>query len=486
MDPLLILLLGMVVVVGGVLALRLHAFIALIAGALVVAMVTPEDALQKYVKKEVAEQKLTEKQGQSFLNQTVGDRIGVAFGRTCGDIGILVALASIVGKCLLDSGGADRIVRSSLKIVGEAQAPLAFLVSGFTLGIPVFFDTVFFLMIPLGKSLHIRTGKNYLLYVLSIVAGATMTHSLVPPTPGPLAAAQILNVKMGAMMLGGCIVGAICASCGYLFALWLNSRVIIPLRETAGTSLEDLRALAERGDDELPPLWLALAPILIPIVLISGHEVLAGEWDSVVKESPDAWQARVLSVTSVLGNKNISLMAAALVAVGMLVWKRHTTRDQLSRIIEECVTDAGTVILVTAAGGAFGGVLQYTGIAGRIGELRPESQAWLLPIAFAVTAAIRTAQGSATVAMLTGAGIFQAVATSTSDPLQFHVVYLALAIGCGSKVMPWMNDSGFWVISRMSGMTEQETLRTQSPMLVVMGITGIIATTLGAWLFPLV
>jgi len=134
------------------------------------------------------------KAARSNASQTIGEKVAGAFGTTCGKIGILIALAAIIGKCLLDSGAADKIVRSAVKVVGERGAPVAFVGSGFLLGIPVFFDTVFYLMMPLGKAMRMRTGRNYLLYILSIVAGGTMAHSLVPPTPGPLLVAEELGV----------------------------------------------------------------------------------------------------------------------------------------------------------------------------------------------------------------------------------------------------------------------------------------------------
>ena len=136
------------------------------------------------------------------------------------------------GYRLLDSGAADRIVRSSLAVVGEARAAIAFVFSGFLLGIPVFFDTVFYLMIPLGKALRMRTGANYALYVLTIVAGGTMAHSLVPPTPGPLFVAEELEVSLGIMIVAGCLVGLVTASVGYAWAVFANSRWEVPLRET--------------------------------------------------------------------------------------------------------------------------------------------------------------------------------------------------------------------------------------------------------------
>ncbi|MBW3600304.1 MAG: GntP family permease, partial [Planctomycetes bacterium] len=162
--------------------------------------------------------------------RSVGVRVAEDFGDTCAKIAILIAMASIIGKCLLDSGAADRIVRSALRVVGERGAPGAFVGSGFVLAIPVFFDTVFYLMIPLGKAKRMRTGKSYLFYVLAICAGGTMAHSLVPPTPGPLFMAGELGVDLGLMIIGGCIAGIFASFSGYLYARWANRTWDIPLR----------------------------------------------------------------------------------------------------------------------------------------------------------------------------------------------------------------------------------------------------------------
>ncbi|MCB1128282.1 MAG: GntP family permease, partial [Verrucomicrobiae bacterium] len=161
-------------------------------------------------------------------------------------------------------------VRSALAVVGEARAGAAFVISGFVLGIPVFFDTVFYLMIPLGKALRLRTGGNYTLYVLTIVVGATMAHSLVPPTPGPLLVADRLHVAIGTMMLGGILVGLLTVAVGYAFAVVANRWVDLPLRDSAEASLAELEAVARRPASELPPLWLAAMPIALPVALIAG------------------------------------------------------------------------------------------------------------------------------------------------------------------------------------------------------------------------
>jgi gluconate:H+ symporter, GntP family len=371
---------------------------------------------------------------------------------------------------MLRSGAADRIVRAALKRLGEARAPLAFLWSGYLLGIPVFFDTVFYLMVPLVKATRLRTGRNYLLYVLTVVAGATMTHSLVPPTPGPLFIANQFNVNL-ATIVGGCIVGAITATAGYLYALWANRRVEVPLRESE-ESLRLLESVAARDEKELPALWLSLLPILLPVLLITSNAVLGAT----------AGGNRALALLSLLGDKNLSLMLGALVAL-LILW-RTTSAKQTETSVKTALADAGVIILITSAGGAFGTVLQQTNIGAFIERMASGYQAAILPLAFLLTALIRTAQGSATVAMLTAAGAFSGIATA--QQLGFHPLYLALVIGCGSKLVMWMNDSGFWVITKMSGMEEKEALQALVPLNVIMGVLGLLVTMLGAKLFPLI
>jgi GntP family gluconate:H+ symporter len=410
----------------------------------------------------------------SKSRQTIAVRVATGFGSTAAKIGILIAMASIVGKCLLDSGAADKIVRTALRFFGEKFAPASFVFSGFLLGIPVFFDTVFYLMIPLGKAMQLRTGRNYLFYVLSICAGATMAHSLVPPTPGPLLVAEQLNVEIGTMILAGGIVGFFCAVFGYFYASIANKIWTLPIRESADFSLEDLEKLASRDESELPPFWLAILPILLPVVLIGGKTLL--------KSIGVELSATGQSIVDTLGDKNIALTLSALIAMGTLIWKRGTSRKELSESVGAAIASGGTIILITAAGGAFGAVLQQTGVASLIEGLSSDSPATIITMAFLITAAIRTAQGSATVAMITAVGILSGLAQG--DQLGFHPVYLALAIGCGSKPIAWMNDSGFWVITRMSGMTEGEGLKYVTPMTTLMGLVGLGVTILGATYFP--
>jgi GntP family gluconate:H+ symporter len=411
----------------------------------------------------------------SLSKQNIGRRVATGFGATCTKIGILIAMASIIGKCLLDSGAADRIVRSALKLLGERGAPAAFLGSGFLLGIPVFFDTVFYLMIPLGKAMRVRTGRNYLLYVLAIVAGGSMAHSLVPPTPGPLIVADQLGVGIGDMIFGGCLVGIFTAGFGYFYAHFANRMWELPLRETADLSADDLQAMIDRDESGLPPTWLSLLPILLPVVLIGSDTVLGR-----MNLDPESGITRWMST---LGDKNIALTLSAAIAMYLLVRTQRTNLKQLAEAVQTALAGGGVIILITAGGGAFGNVLQQTGVSELIEALPDSSPVVLLTLAFLITAAIRTAQGSATVAMITAAGIFAGI--GQSGQLGFHPVYLALAIGCGSKPIAWMNDSGFWVVGRMSGMTEGETLKYVTPMTTLMGVVGLAVVLIGVTLFPL-
>ncbi|MFQ5731978.1 MAG: GntP family permease, partial [Planctomycetaceae bacterium] len=315
-------------------------------------------------------------------------RVTFGFGSTCGKIGVLIALASIIGMCLLESGAADRIVRSTLKFFGERGAPASFLTSGFLLGIPVFFDTVFYLMIPLGKAMRMRTGRNYLLYVLTIVSGATMAHSLVPPTPGPLFVAEELGVDIGVMILGGCAIGFFTVVFGYFYARIAARIWDLPLRESPEFSTEDLEAITQREESDLPGFWLSLAPIVLPVILIGGNTVLQRFQDDLADG--------LVRTSAILGDKNIALGLSAAIALWTLVRQKKSNLKELGGAVQSSLAGGGVIILITAAGGAFGAVLQQTGVSGLIRNLPAASPPAIIGLAFLITTAIRTAQGSAT------------------------------------------------------------------------------------------
>ena len=476
-DPFFILVIAIVVVVAGIIGLRLHAFVALLLAAFVVAIMTPGSVLEQYA----LATGMTPGQAAALAERSIGERIATAFGNTTAQIGILIAMAAIIGKCLLESGGAERIVRSIIKITGQRKAPVAFVGSSFFLSIPVFFDTVFYLMVPLAKAMAARLKKNYLLLILTIAAGGTMAHSLVPPTPGPLFLVSEMQIPIHMMMIGGFLVGIITASSGYIYALWINKRMPIPLRGSPDTPIEELEALTEKDIRQLPALWLSVLPILVPLIFISAKGIIGS---FLHEDTHSVFMSGLVSFISFLGDKNTALVAGGLIALFLLARQKFGDWDRLSKSMQDALMSGGVIILITAAGGAFGAMLQQTGISFRIAELTKGYQMALIPLAFIITAVVRTAQGSATVSMITAAGILAGMATNIE--LEFHVLYLGLAIACGSKPVPWMNDSGFWIICRMSNFTTEETLKSFSVMLTIMGIVGLVVTYIAAMIFPMV
>ena len=539
MYPIIVLLVAMLIVIGSVVILRLHAFLALLIGAIVVAVLSQPSSVRDtelramaYTVRDVdastgqvllkppkdksrfagpaslfrmddSTRELTLiggielgptteagmqpiSAGDSSINagdiivrdpepasvlaaQNFAKRITGGFGATCAKIGILIALASIVGTCLLESGAADRVVTSIRQGLGERNTPAAFTISGFVVGIPVFFDTVFYLLLPLAKAMRKKTGRNYLLYVLSVVIGGTMAHSLVPPTPGPLFVADELGVDLGRMMLGGTAIGLFAAACGFGYAVLANKWWTIDLPDEP-----DSGAAADRAESTLPPLWLSLLPILLPVALLGARTILKAN------EADGAFADLIVKIDS-----TIAIGIAACIGLLMLV-KYAPAGASVRDHIQTAIQDAGSIILITSIGGAFGQVLRQSGIAFAIQEKFPITQSGtaLLCMAFAITAIVRVAQGSATVSMITSIGIVGPLAATMQLP--FDPVYLALAIGCGSKPMPWMNDSGFWVVGRMSGMSERETLSTFSVCLTIMGFAGFGAVLVASRLLPLV
>ncbi|MDP3945768.1 MAG: SLC13 family permease [Lutibacter sp.] len=477
MDPIIIILIGTAIVLLCIIVFKLHAVVSLLLAALITGLLTSPELIYNYA----IHSGMSNAAAKSLSEVGIGKRLADAFGNTSGKIGILIALASIIGASLMRSGGAERIIRSLLGLFGKKNTSLALIFGSFTLAIPVFFDTVFYLMLPLVKSMGVRDPKKFSLYLMAIMAGGVMAHSLIPPTPGPLYVAQEMGIDLGTMMIGGIAIGIITIIAGYIYALWANRKWDLPMRDTPDIKIEELKKISETEEKDLPSLWISLLPVVLPIILITGNTfskmIFGGN-----EENLNVFQKSLVDVFSSLGDANIALFISTLIAM-YLLWVRLKDTENFKKFIYEALSGAGMIILITSAGGAFGQMLQQTGIGIRIGDLAANYQMALLPLAFFITAAVRTAQGSATIAMVTTIGIMSGV---VSAGLQFHPVYLALAIGCGSKVFAWMNDSAFWIITKMSGMDEKETIHHFSMLLVVMAFTGLIAVMILSKFLPFI
>lgn len=412
---------------------------------------------------------------------TLGEKLAAGFSKTFLKLGIPVTMAAIVGACLLESGAAARLVAAIIALFGPRGTAPALTLSGFILGVPVFFDNVFYLLLPLAKAVGRKRPEGYLTAVMAIIVGATMAHSLVPPTPGPLLVAAAMKVNVGTMMIGGFIVGGLAATIGFAYGTTCRRWVRL-----TPEMLSDAQVTGPTGSD-IPqplrsiPLWLAALPVATPIFILSGAEVLK----FYASANPDLASLQALhQIFTNINDPGLIFIGTAILSI--LILRYTSTSQTVGKSVSRGIVDAGTIVLLTCAGGAFGAALQQLDLATSIGEQFSElTTPWgILCTAFLLTAVIRVAQGSATVAMITSVAIVAPLMDSIELP--YHPVYLALAIGCGSKPLPWMNDSGFWQVATMTGLNTTQTLKTFSVALTLMGIAGFGVTLIGAWLFPFV
>ncbi|MFC7225050.1 GntP family permease [Halalkalicoccus sp. GCM10025322] len=396
-----------------------------------------------------------------------------AFGSVLISIGIPILMAAIIGKTLMESGAADRIVRAFLSLTGKGRSEYALFGSSFILSIPVFFDNVFYLLAPIARSTRARTGGRFAIYVCVLSAGALGTHMLVPPTPGPLAMASELGVNLGlAIVVGVTVALPTTLVGGVVYGRWIDHRMEIPLREAMGTTVEEIEEVAAKSKSDLPNLVESLLPIAAPVIFITGNTVSTTVFP---EDSP------IVAATTFLGDPNMALTIAALLSTWTFFRMRDISKEILGDELTEAIKSGGNIIAITAAGGAFGAMLQASGIGEYISGGLSEAGIPLLISGWLIAGLIRIAQGSGTVAILTGASIMAPLA----DSLPLHPVWMMMAVGTGGMLFAWYNDSGFWIVNEVAGLTQKETFKTFSAVNFVMSITGIIVVLILSTLFPL-
>jgi len=411
-------------------------------------------------------------------------RVASAFGGTCGGIGIVIALAAVIGTCMMDSGAADRIVRAFMNLLGEERAPWALMGSGYVLAVPVFFDTVFYLLVPLARSVYKKTGKSYLKCLLAITAGGAITHTLVPPTPGPLTMALTLDINLGKMILVGAAVALPAAIAGIWAAGLFDRMYNIPMREVAGR--EDPEPFS---DDELPGLFESLLPVVLPVVMIAC-DTAAGSVATFASGDLAATAKGISHYTAIFGNPSFALLVSTVIALVTYVKQRKPSKEDMAKVVELSLMSGGVIILITAGGSAFGAMLKAAQVGDAIKDLAESTFGQgsvegmlMLFLGFGIASLLKFAQGSSTAAMIITSGMMVGMVDGVDLP--FDVVYLATAIGAGSCIGSWMNDSGFWIFAKMGGLTEKEALQTWTPLLVILGIVSMAMTLILATIMPL-
>ena len=382
-------------------------------------------------------------------------------GGVLGFIAIVVALGTMLGKMMAESGGATRIATTLIARFGERHVHWAIMFVAFIVGIPVFFQVGFVLLIPLVFTIARRTGMSLVKIGIPLVAGLSVVHGLVPPHPAAMLAVGAYQADVGLTIAYAILVGLPTASlAGPIFASWIAPRITLPAENPVAAQFT---ADVER---EMPSFGIAVFTVLLPVILM-----LCASTADVLLEPANT----VRMALDFVGSPIVSLLLALLFSFWSLGYKRGFTNDQILKFTNDCLAPTATILLVIGAGGGFNRVLIESGVGKAIADVAIGAQASPLLLAWIIAALIRVATGSATVAMTTAAGIVAPIALATPGT---SPELLVLATGAGSLVLSHVNDSGFWLIKEFFNMTVPQTLKTWTVAETIIGVAGLAFTLL--------
>lgn len=390
-------------------------------------------------------------------------------GGILGHVAIIIGLGTMLGAILEVSGGAEVLASRLLNLFGEKRAPLAMGLTGLIFGIPVFFDVGIFVLAPLVYASAKRSGKSILLYCLPLLAGLSMTHAFLPPHPGPVAAAGLLHVQLGWVLLMGIICGIPSVLAAWVYAAWIGRRIFVPVpqdmveaaEEAKQAVVEEQRAQGVDPREEPVPLGTVIGIIGTPLLLI-----LAATFSSIVLDP-----STLRSVIEFFGSPFVALTIALLLAYYLLGIRRGWSRKSLETVSTSSLKPVGNIILVVGAGGIFGAVLKASGVAQALSDTFHDVGLPIIVLAYLISLVLRVAQGSATVAIVTTAGIVAPLLTE-GDHSQAFVALVIMAISAGSIFASHVNDGGFWMVSKYFGISERDTLRTWTVLESVLSVAG--------------
>lgn len=377
--------------------------------------------------------------------EVIIESISTGMGNTLAFVATIVGLGAIFGALLEHSGGAQALAKFLLKKGGETKSRLALLFTGFIVAIPVFFDVGIIILFPIVKALAAKSGKNVLYYALPLLTGLAITHSFIPPTPGPVAVAEILDVDLGYAIVVGAIIGLpIALLCGLFLSKFITPKAI----DQTIVQEEDNEAF---DGSLVKTIFFILGLPIILILVGSLLKFLAGE--GIIENGV------IVETVSFIGHPFVSLIIATLLAMYFLGTKRGATKAELFDVANRSLGPAGSIILITGAGGILKQMMINTGIGDMIAKAMESGTISIVILAYLVAVLVRIMQGSATVAMLTAAGIVAAVIPGM-DLSMLDKTLIMMAIAAGSIVLSHVNDSGFWLVNRYLDHTVQQTLRS--------------------------
>lgn len=385
--------------------------------------------------------------------QAVNDGIG----NTLKGIALLVGLGSMFGAILEVSGGAQTLAVSLVKWFGEKKAAWALGITGLVISMPVFFDAGLIILIPLAFSLAKKTKKSSLFYVIPLLAGLAVGHAFIPPTPGPVLVATMLDVDLGWVILVGVLCGIFAMIvAGPVWGSICGKKYDIPVPE-------HIAKQEDYDESKLPNFWMIVGIILIPLMLIV--------MDSVTGVVPALNFLQPLF--GFLGEPFVALLIATIVAMLVLGVKHGYTMEELEKVMTKSLEPTGMILLVTACGGVLRYVLQYSGLGEVIGNAVASASLPIVVLAFVVAALVRICVGSATVAMTMAAGIIAAI-PGIAELSPLYLACVTAAVAGGATVCSHFNDSGFWLVKSLVGMDEKTTLKTWTIMETLVGTTGFV------------
>lgn len=423
-----------------ILAAKLHAFLALILTSLalgIAAGMTPQALLKS---------------------------IQTGFGEALGFIAVVVGLGAMIGRFVEHSGGGRVLAGWLLEKFGRERAAWAVMTAAFLIGLPIFFEVGFIILAPLIWSLARESKRSLLHYGLPMSAALTVTHALVPPHPAPAAAAQLLGADVGRTILYGAALSVpmmIAGGIGY--GGWIARRLFIPVPEMAG------RENAGASDGQPPPsVGMVVLILLLPVILILAATV-SGATAFPLKKPLE-----------LIGHPFTALLATALIAMYFFGHRRGLQRNRILSMATESLAPIGTLLVIMGAGGAFKQVIVDSGVGPYAGKLLAASNVSPLLVAYVVAAAMRIAQGSATVAIITAAGI---VAPLVKGIPGYTPEMIVLALSCGGTILSHVNDAGFWIVNQYFGMTVPQTLSSWTTMKVITSAVGFALVLLAQAIF---
>jgi len=383
-------------------------------------------------------------------------------GKTLGHIALIVALGTMLGKLMAESGGAERIARTLIRRFGTRHVHWAMMLIAFCIGLPIFFEVGFVLLIPIVLNVARRTGVPLLLVGLPMVAGLSVVHGLVPPHPAAMLAVHEYQADVGRTLFYALMVGLPTAAlAGPIFARLVSRHVTLPAHNPMEAALLN-QGQREIPDAELPGFGITLATLLLPV----GLMLLGGWADELAAPGTTANDA-----LRFIGHSVVALLLATLLSFVTLGLMRGFNREQILKFSQECLAPTAAITLLVGAGGGLNGILVKTGVAQEITRLSHEFQLSPLLMGWTVAALMRVATGSATVAMSTAAGIVAPVALAAGYP---HPELLVLATGAGSLVLSHVNDGGFWLVKEYFNMSVAQTFKTWTVLETLISVTALL------------